>query len=64
MEKLLRYLFPFFLLFPFLAAGCLQKPYYPGKDYGELRSACTWRRRPPPWRRGGEPPVLQDSPVP
>src|SRR5690554_158493 len=37
MEKLLRYLFPFFLLFPFLAAGCLQKPYYPGKDYGELK---------------------------
>ncbi|HHU82713.1 MAG TPA: hypothetical protein GXZ26_06890 [Firmicutes bacterium] len=37
MEKLLRIFFPFFLLFPLLAAGCLQKPYYPGRDYGELK---------------------------
>src|SRR5690554_6445454 len=37
MEKLLRIFLLFFLLFPLLAAGCLQKPYYPGRDYGELK---------------------------
>ncbi|NLY88284.1 MAG: hypothetical protein GX085_01485 [Firmicutes bacterium] len=37
MEKLLKTFFLFFLLFPLLTTGCLQKPYYPGKDYGELK---------------------------
>jgi hypothetical protein len=37
MEKSFNKFFFLLLLLTFLTAGCLKKPYYPGKDYGKLK---------------------------